>query len=48
VFDINTTIGIFLQGLFAGLSGLIFGYIFLVLIKNEEIAVIGGLRGSTS
>jgi putative peptidoglycan lipid II flippase len=36
VFDLETFWGIFLQGLFAGLLGIIAGAIILKLIKNEE------------
>lgn len=40
VFFIDTFVGIFFQGFFAGLVGLILSIILLVLIKNREIAEI--------
>lgn len=41
VFDINTTIGIFSQGLLSGIVGIIVGIIILVVIDNQEIKVVG-------
>ncbi|MBU4536548.1 murein biosynthesis integral membrane protein MurJ [Patescibacteria group bacterium] len=40
VFDINTLVGIFLQGLFSGLGGIIVWAITLKLLDNEEINTI--------
>ncbi|MDQ3014245.1 MAG: murein biosynthesis integral membrane protein MurJ [bacterium] len=37
IFDINTAIGIFLQGFLAGIGGIIFGVSILVLLKNHEL-----------
>ncbi len=37
VFNINTLAGIFLQGFFSGIIGIIAGVIVLVLLKNQEI-----------
>jgi putative peptidoglycan lipid II flippase len=37
LFDINTFWGIFLQGLFAGIAGIITGVLMLVLLRNREI-----------
>lgn len=37
VFDINTGLGIFLQGLISGILGIISGIIILVLFKNKEL-----------
>ena len=37
VFNINTLVGIFLQGLFSGLLGIAAGIIVLILLKNEEL-----------
>ena len=37
VFDINTFVGIFSQGLFSGLLGLIAGVLVLKIIRNKEI-----------
>jgi hypothetical protein len=39
-FDINTFWGIFLQGLLAGLGGIIVGVILLLLMKNHELSEI--------
>jgi putative peptidoglycan lipid II flippase len=39
-FDINTFWGIFLQGLLAGLGGIIVGIILLLLMKNHELSEI--------
>jgi len=41
VFDINTFIGIFSQGLLSGVLGIIAGIVVLKLIKNKEIKEIG-------
>jgi len=35
--DINTVAGIFLQGLFAGLIGIVAGIVVLALLKNNEL-----------
>jgi hypothetical protein len=40
VFDIDTFLGIFLQGLCAGIMGIIAGIIILVIIGNSEIRVV--------
>lgn len=40
IFDINTFVGIFLQGLFAGLLGIAVGILFLTLMKNQELAAV--------
>jgi len=40
LFDLNTFWGIFLQGAFSGLIGILFGIIILKLLKNKEIKVI--------
>ncbi len=37
VFDLNTLSGIFMQGLFSGLIGIIAGIIILALMKNSEL-----------
>ena len=37
IFDLHTTFGIFLQGLFAGLGGLAVGAVILYLLGNIEI-----------
>ena len=37
VFDINTGLGIFLQGLISGVLGIITGLIVLVLLKNKQL-----------
>jgi hypothetical protein len=37
VFDLNTFLGIFAQGFFAGMTGIFAGILLLVFIKNEEI-----------
>ncbi len=37
VFDINTFIGIFMQGLLSGIGGIIVGVALLVLLKNKEL-----------
>jgi putative peptidoglycan lipid II flippase len=37
VFDINTGIGIFLQGFISGIIGIIFGIFVLFLLKNKEL-----------
>ncbi|PIP87065.1 hypothetical protein COW81_02135 [Candidatus Campbellbacteria bacterium CG22_combo_CG10-13_8_21_14_all_36_13] len=45
LFDIRTVIGIFSQGLFAGLFGIVFGVLLLILLRNTEvIEVIGAFR----
>lgn len=41
IFDISTFFGIFLQGLFAGLIGIIAGVMILRLMKNREVEEIG-------
>lgn len=41
VFDLNTTLGVFSQGLFSGLIGIIAGVLVLILIGNEEIRIVG-------
>lgn len=41
VFDLNTVIGIFMQGFCAGTIGLAGGLLFLIILKNEEIVEIG-------
>ena len=35
--NLKTFWGIFLQGLFSGLLGILIGFVFLVLVKNEEV-----------
>lgn len=37
VFDVDTTIGVFLQGFLAGAGGLLSGIAFLLAIKNDEV-----------
>jgi hypothetical protein len=37
IFDINTGIGIFLQGLFSGLIGILAGLFILLVFKNQEL-----------
>jgi putative peptidoglycan lipid II flippase len=37
VFNINTVVGIFLQGFLSGILGIVAGIVILVLLKNEEI-----------
>ena len=37
IFNINTAVGIFLQGFFSGMLGIAAGVLVLVLLKNEEI-----------
>jgi hypothetical protein len=37
VFNLNTTLGVFLQGLVSGLIGIAAGVGVLILLKNEEI-----------
>lgn len=39
-FNLNTTVGVFAQGFFAGISGLIVGAIILVLMGNMEIKTV--------
>ena len=41
IFDINTFLGIFLQGLFSGIIGIVAGVMVLRLMKNREIEEIG-------
>ena len=41
IFDINTFLGIFLQGLFSGIIGIVVGVMVLRLMKNREIEEIG-------
>ncbi|MEK7567367.1 MAG: lipid II flippase MurJ [Patescibacteria group bacterium] len=36
VFNLNTTIGIFLQGFFSGILGILFGIFLLFVLKNKE------------
>ncbi len=38
VFSLSTGLGVFLQGLFAGLAGILAGTIALALMKNEELS----------
>lgn len=40
IFDINTSLGVFLQGFIAGIAGLFTGAVFLWLIKNPEFIAI--------
>lgn len=40
IFDINTSLGVFLQGFIAGITGLITGSLFLYLVKNEEFVAL--------
>jgi hypothetical protein len=37
IFDLNTVLGIFMQGLFSGLVGIVVGIIILNLLHNQEI-----------
>jgi len=37
VFNLSTLFGIFMQGLLAGLIGIVVGILVLIIIKNEEI-----------
>ncbi|MBU4480455.1 hypothetical protein KKG48_03385, partial [Patescibacteria group bacterium] len=37
IFDINTLMGIFLQGLFSGIVGIMAGIVILYLLKNREL-----------
>lgn len=37
IFDLNTSLGIFFQGLLSGLIGIVVGVIILILFKNQEI-----------
>lgn len=37
VFNINTTIGVFMQGLLSGVIGIAFGVLVLLLLKNQEL-----------
>ncbi len=37
VFDLNTFVGVFSQGLMAGIGGIVFGIILLKAMRNEEI-----------
>lgn len=41
VFDLNTFLGIFLQGLFSGIIGIFAGVMILKLMKNREVEEIG-------
>jgi putative peptidoglycan lipid II flippase len=41
VFNINTTIGIFSQGLFSGIIGILVGILVLIILDNHEIKVVG-------
>lgn len=41
IFDTNTFLGIFLQGLFSGVLGIVAGVMILKLMKNREIEEIG-------
>lgn len=41
IFDINTFLGIFLQGLFSGVLGIVAGVMILKLMKNREIEEVG-------
>jgi putative peptidoglycan lipid II flippase len=40
VFNVNTGLGIFLQGFISGLIGIIFGILVLFLLKNKELHII--------
>ena len=40
VFDLNTVIGIFMQGFISGILGIAAGIISLILIKNNEIQAV--------
>jgi putative peptidoglycan lipid II flippase len=40
VFDLDTTVGVFLQGFLAGIAGIIAGIVVFVLLKNPEIAAV--------
>ncbi len=40
IFDLNTFVGIALQGFIAGIAGLICGFMFLVVIGNKEVLTI--------
>jgi peptidoglycan biosynthesis protein MviN/MurJ (putative lipid II flippase) len=40
VFNINTLVGIFLQGFCSGILGIVAGVLILVLMKNEEVSEI--------
>ncbi len=45
IFDLSTGKGIFLQGFFAGILGIIFGIIVLIILKNREfIDIVRALR----
>lgn len=41
IFDINTFLGIFLQGFFSGVLGIVAGVMILKLMKNREIEEVG-------
>ncbi len=41
VFNLNTTIGIFLQGFSSGILGIMAGMVVLILIKNRELISVG-------
>jgi putative peptidoglycan lipid II flippase len=41
VFDVNTTLGIFSQGFFSGIVGIVVGVLVLVIIGNDEIKTVG-------
>ncbi len=43
VFDLNTLLGIFLQGFISGIVGIIIAILVLVLLKNQEIIEIWGI-----
>lgn len=42
VFDINTLVGIFMQGFFSGIIGIISAVITLILLKNKELQEVWG------
>ena len=37
VFNLNTLLGVFLQGFLSGLVGIVVGVVILILLKNQEI-----------
>lgn len=41
VFNINTTLGIFAQGFFAGITGILAGILILIILGNHEIKTVG-------
>ena len=40
IFDLNTFVGVFLQGFLAGISGIVAGVIVLILLKNPEFETV--------